>query len=485
MKRVTYYVPPVSEMYGIDMNGDGVFDALVTPKESSGMQVGVYEDDRERRCAVVFDLQSFEGMHPLMMVSVQLTLWAFAGRGGGHYELHGFVGGPTATLDNLAVSNRLAAVAPSTDVTTFVASQVGAGARYIGFSIWNVADVGFQSYSLASRDRGTKLVITLEVPWALALHDVPRLVVEMRPPDPWALPFPEGSRGGERAGTGPSMQRMLTLHAVSEMYGVERQEPDSPNYYELFPPGGESSPGIKVGADPPGAETGRMRRCAVVFDLGGLSANAQFPIASAQLSLQSAGGVEGGGYELHGFASGSTLAASDLTISNRLFGPVWDGLPFPIDVTTFVKSQLAAGVRHVTFSVWNVGNRGRVSYLTLSEVPWMDGSRLVLTYDIPWILPRPDVPGLVVEIKPPDPWELPRSDVPGLVAELQARLQREEDASQTSSPMAQLLQSVLIRELAASLAEPGARSIQQAALEMIGPIAADEIARLSREESRP
>lgn len=256
---------------------------------------------------------------------------------------------------------------------------------------------------------------------------------------------------------------MVTNLPVSKISGVDK---NGDGVFENKSTAG--GPAGMVAAARSGSVDDGETRCAVVFDLEGIGRS----FVSAYLGFY--GDPEDwahvGTYETHGFRSaGPTATLSDLTISNRLWGPS-SVLPIYLDAGPFLRSQLALGARYVGFSIRNVESEGRINL-------W----GAVLTILTPWALPLEYLPGLTVELRPPKPWV---SDIPRLVAELQARVgQREGNAPTPASPMAQLLQAVLIGELAASMAEPGARSIQKGALEMIGRIAADEISRLGREES--
>jgi hypothetical protein len=288
------------------------------------------------------------------------------------------------------------------------------------------------------------------------------------------------------------MHRVLTRYAVSEKSAVDTNRD---GVFDEFLLPSARYPSISVGF----FEDGNERRCAVVFDLKGMGGvpTAPFPIVSVHLSLRFMGSQGGGSYEVHGFSSGPDVALSDLTTSNRLFGPFPQQLPFPIDVTAFVTSHLAADARYVGFSVWNVATVGHISFrkgidesiLTITrEIPWelprsdVPGLVVEIRRPEPWALPRSDVPGLVVEIRPPEPWALPLSDVPRLVAEMLFGVTHRRGEDSSASPMRQILNAVLMSELAASMPEAGARAMQRQALEMISRIAADEIARLGREQ---
>jgi hypothetical protein len=264
---------------------------------------------------------------------------------------------------------------------------------------------------------------------------------------------------------------MVTNWPVSRISGFDE---NGDGVFESQAHGG-GPVGMLVAA--PGFAATSEIRCSVVFDLEGIDRS----FVWANLAFQGSIEQNGGSYEIHGFRSGPTATLSDLTISNRLWGPGRPTVFFPdpegpsrtsqnLDVGPFLRSQLALGARYVGFSIRNVGSVG-------ATIVW----GAVLTVLTPWALPLAYLPGLTVELRPPKPWV---SDIPRLVAEVQARVgQREGNASTPAPPMAQLLQAVLIRELAASMTEPGARSIQKQALEMIGRIAADEITQLSPENS--
>jgi hypothetical protein len=153
----------------------------------------------------VFDLgQPINVQFPI--ASAQLSLanaWQSAAATGS-YEVHGFAAsGPTAALGDLTISNRLygptirtATIEFPIDVTTFVKSRLAGGARYVGFSVRNVADAGFNSYSTLSERwwfGGSRLAVTIET-WGPRLFEGARLGVEIPLFNPWGPRLSEAAR---------------------------------------------------------------------------------------------------------------------------------------------------------------------------------------------------------------------------------------------------------------------------------------------------
>jgi hypothetical protein len=193
------HVKAVSETYGVDTKRDGTFDLLLPPagQPRPGMKVAADDGNGERRCAFVFDLAGIAMPNVAWILPTLLHTYPADYHGGddfvtgGSYELHGFSGGPSVTPDDLVHSNLLAGPTASAsqfhviDVGTFVKSQLANGARYVGFSVRNVATQGRVTFHTGL----TALTLYYEVPWALSPHEVPRLVVEIKSPDPWGLPL--------------------------------------------------------------------------------------------------------------------------------------------------------------------------------------------------------------------------------------------------------------------------------------------------------
>jgi hypothetical protein len=141
---------PVAQMYAVDTNLDGVFDRLVPP-DGEGFDAlvaaanGSIYGPGERRYALEFDLNGLP--RTATVFSAVLNLWNISAQGGGSYELHGYAGSGTVTLNDVAVSHRIAG--PFTvagfypvDLRDYLTAQRNAGTRYLGISVRNVSGEG-------------------------------------------------------------------------------------------------------------------------------------------------------------------------------------------------------------------------------------------------------------------------------------------------------------------------------------------------------
>jgi hypothetical protein len=149
----------------------------------------------------------------------------------------------------------------------------------------------------------------------------------------------------------------LTLRHLSAMYGVDTNRDGI--FDLLFPDSGEGPAGIIAAADGSMYGSGE-RRLALVFDLSQIPSGSV--ISSAVLNLVLTSNQGGGNYELHGFANKNSVDLACLTVSNHLAGPFANYLPFPIDVSAFIKQLYGAESEYAGFSVRNVSPVGGIAY---------------------------------------------------------------------------------------------------------------------------